>query len=83
MLLENIIYVITRRISDAKRQREAAIFRCSCRNKKKEHLNSQTTVDGNTLTCLSLKTVGYFKLPPFKQYKDIYLVIRMIKINKH
>ena len=35
----------TRRMFDAKRQREAAIFRCSCRNKKKEHLNPQTTVD--------------------------------------
>ena len=39
---------------DAKRQREAAILCCSCRNKKKEHLNPQTTVDGNMPTFLSL-----------------------------
>ena len=32
----------TRRMFDAKHQREAAIFPCTCRNKKKEHLNPQT-----------------------------------------
>ena len=39
---------------DAERQREAAIVCCTCRNKKKEHLNPQTTVDGNMLTYLFL-----------------------------
>ena len=33
---------ITRQMFDAKRQREAAMFRCTCRNKKKGHLNPQT-----------------------------------------
>ena len=33
---------LTRRMFDAKHQREAAIFRFTCRNKKKDHLNPQT-----------------------------------------
>ena len=58
-----LCYIVnTRRMFDAKRQREAAIFRCTCRNKKTERLNAQTLIQFKLQSVMLISIFHYLKI---------------------